>query len=407
MTRSFTLNYGLRWELDTPVIEIHNQQSNFNPATDRVFLAGQNGRPSNLYGTRWNNFAPRLGFSWQPFKDSKTVVRGGAGVFYNFQTAGNGLLALQSQYPIRNLQTFTSTLASPLILSNPFAGSTGSSITITGIDSSYKTATVDEWSFGIQRELASNMVLEVTYFGTKGSHLPINRNINQPLPSGSAAITNPRPYAGFANITWIESTGNSDFNSLQSKLEKRYSYGLSFLASFTWGRSIDDGNGISTSTTASATLAQNAYNLQGERARSDFDVKYRFVLSPVYELPFGPGRAFLQSGWLSKIIGGWQLSALFTASTGTPLTPYYTTNNSGTLNNEDRPNVVAGVNVNDGPKTPHEWFNVNAFAPAPVGTFGNAGRNIINGPNLVDLDTSLVRGFKIKERMLFSLRAVL
>jgi hypothetical protein len=248
------------------------------------------------------------------------------------------------------------------------------------------------------------MVLEVTYFGTKGTHLPINRNINQPLPSGSATVTNLRPYGGFANITWIESTGNADFNSLQAKFEKRYSKGLSFLASFTWGHSIDDGNGISTTTTASANQAQNALNLRGERGRSDFDVKYRFVFSPVYELPFGPGKAFLQSGLLSKIAGGWQLSALFTASTGTPLTPYYTANNSGTLNNQDRPNVVGGVDPNSGPKTPQEWFNVNAFTAAPVGTFGNAGRNIINGPNLVNLDTSLVRNFKIKERATFSLR---
>jgi hypothetical protein len=398
-----TLNYGLRWELNTPVTEKYDNQSNFDPSTATVFLAGQNGRPDNLYGTRWNNFAPRFGFSWQPFSDSKTVIRGGAGIFYNFQTAGNGLLALQYQYPIRNLQTLTSTLASSISLSNPFVGNSGSSITLTAIDYNFKTATVNEWSFGIQREIAPSLVVELTYFGTKGTHLPINRNINQPRPSGGTA-TLPRPFPSFANVTWIESTGNSDFNSLQAKVEKRYSGGLSFLASFTWGRSIDNGNGISTSTAASSTSPQDSLNLAGERGRSDFDVKYRFVLSPVYELPFGPGKPFVQHGLLSKIIGGWQLSALFTASTGTPLTPYYTPDNSGTLNNHDRPNVTPGLDVNSGPKTPEQWFNVGAFTAAPVGTFGNAGRNIINGPSLVNLDTSLVRNFKIKERANFSLR---
>ena len=405
ITPNLTLNYGLRWELNTPVTEKHNNQSNFNPSTDQVFLAGQGGSPSNLYNYRWNDFAPRFGFSWQPFGDGKTVVRGGAGIFYNFQTAGNGLLSLQYQYPIRNLQTFTSTAATPITLGNPFpTAAAGNSITLTGIDSNFKTATVDEWSFGVQRELSSSMVLEVTYFGTKGTHLPINRNINQPLPSGIAGVTNPRPYPGFANITWIESTGNADYHSLQVKFEKRYSAGLSFLASFTYGHSIDDGNGISTSTTASSTIPQDAYNLRDERGRSDFDVKYRFVFSPVYELPFGPGKPFLSQGILSRIIGGWQLSALFTASTGTPITPYYTSNNSGTLNNEDRPNVVAGEDPNNGPMTPHQFFNVAAFAPAAPGTFGDAGRNIINGPNLVDLDTSLVRNFRIKERLNFSIR---
>jgi hypothetical protein len=404
IARNLTLNFGLRWELDTPVTEQHDNQSSFNPTTGAVIVAGKNGVPSNLYNSRYNDFAPRFGFSWQPTSDSKTVVRGGAGVFYNFQTAGNGLLAMSYQYPIRNLQTFTSTLASPLSLSNPFAGSAGSSVTITGIAQNFKTATVDEWSVGIQRELVKNLVLDVSYFGTKGTHLPVQLNINQPLPSGSATVVNPRPYPSFANITFIESVGNADFNSLQAKLDKHFSGGLSFLWSFTWGRSIDDGNGVSTSTLASATIPQNSYNLQGERGRSDFDVKYRSVFSPVYELPFGPGRKFVTNGILSKIIGGWQLSALFTASTGTPLTPYYTTNNSGTLNNEDRPNVVAGANPNSGPKNPQEFFNTAAFTAAPAGTFGNAGRNIINGPNLWDLDTSLVRNFKIRERANFSLR---
>lgn len=402
---NLTLNLGLRWELNTPVTENNNNQSSFNPATGQVIVAGQNGTSSNLYNYRWNNFAPRLGFSWQPFGDSKTVIRGGAGVFYNFQTAGNGLLAMQYQYPIRNLQTFTAVAGAPISLSNAFpAANAGSSITLTGIAEGFETATIDQWSFGIQRAVTGSLALDVTYFGTKGTHLPAQRNINQPLPSGVAGVTNPRPYPNFANISFIESVGNSDFHSLQVKLQQRYSAGLSFLASFTYGRSIDDSNGVSTSTIASSTTPQNAYNLRGERGPSDFNVKYRFVFSPVYELPFGPGKPFLAEGLAGKIVGGWQLSALFTASTGTPLTPYYSGNNSGTLNNQDRPNVVAGQDANNGPKTPQQFFNTAAFTAAPAGTFGNAGRNVIAGPNLVDLDLSLVRNFRLTERMMFSLR---
>jgi hypothetical protein len=402
---NFTLNYGLRWELYTPTWEKYNQEASFSPITRGMIVAGQNGIGSNLWAPRYRNFAPRLGFSWQPFGNGKTVIHAGAGIFYNAPTSGNGILAIFYNPPIRTPQTFTSTLASPLVgLANSFpAANAGSSSSPFGIAQNFAVATINEWSFNIQRELAPSWVLDVTYFGSKGSHLPINRNINQPRPSGQPGVTLARPYAGFSNISFAESVGNSVYNSLQMKLQKRYSAGLSLLSTFTWGRSIDNGNGIATSSLASHTTAQDSLNLAGERGRSDFDIKYRFVFSPVYELPFGKGKPFHSSGFWSSVIGGWQVSALFSAQTGSPLTPYYSADVSGTQNNQDRPNVVG--NPNSGPKTIQQWFNVAAFAKPAAGTFGNAGRNIINGPGMVNLDASVVRTFKIKERIGIQFRA--
>jgi hypothetical protein len=132
-------------------------------------------------------------------------------------------------------------------------------------------------------------------------------------------------------------------------------------------------------------------------------VKYRFVFSPVYELPFGKGKPFVSQGFWSQIVGGWQISALFSAQTGTPLTPYYSGNVSGTLNTKDRPNVIS--DPNNGPQTPQMWFNKAAFVSPGSGNFGNAGRNIINGPGLVNLDTAVVRLFRITERVGLQFRA--
>jgi hypothetical protein len=405
VTSKFTVNYGLRWELYTPTTEKYNQESSFSPLTGGMIQAGQNGIGSNLWNPRYRNFAPRLGLSWQPFGDGKTVIHAGAGIFYNAPTSGNGILAIFYNPPIRTPQTFTSTLASPLVgLANSFpAANAGTSSSPFGIAQNFAMPTIDEWSFNIERELIPSWVLDVTYFGSKGSHLPINRNINQPRPSGVAGVTLPRPYAGFANISFAESVGNSVYNSLQVKLQKRYSAGLSLLTTFTYGRSIDDGNGIATSTTASSTTPQDALNLAGERGRSDFDIKYRFVFSPVYELPFGKGKPFVNQGFWSYVVGGWQVSALFSAQTGGPLTPYYSGNVSGTLNTKDRPNLVG--DPNSGPKTPQQWFNVAAFASPGSGNFGNAGRNIINGPGMVNLDASVVRNFRFKERFGIQFRA--
>jgi hypothetical protein len=137
------------------------------------------------------------------------------------------------------------------------------------------------------------------------------------------------------------------------------------------------------------------------RALSDFDVRHRLVWSPIWTMPFGHG----SNKFLNYVTGGWQVSGIFAAQTGRPLTAVESGNISGTLQNADRPNVVAGCNPNDGPKTVAQWFNVSCFALPATNTFGNAGRNIITGPGLVNLDFSLARNFAIRETMRLQFRA--
>jgi hypothetical protein len=241
--------------------------------------------------------------------------------------------------------------------------------------------------------------------GSKGTRLPNEVNINQPTPGpGTTAQVNARrPYPNFSTISWFESDGNSTFHSLQAKVEKRYSAGLSVLGSYTFGKSIDDSPGFASNSSASNALPQNTRNLSAERGLSDFDARHRFVASTVYELPFGPDKAMLSSGLLSTIVRRWQLSGILTLQSGSPLTPYYTGNISNTLSSgTDRPNVVG--DPNSGPMTVAQWFNKAAFAMPASGTFGNAGRNIIQGPSYKNLDLAISRKFIIYERVSLQFR---
>ena len=408
LTNNLTLNYGLRWELNTPANDKYGINSSLNPATGQLVYPGLNGYPHNLYQTDWNDFGPRLGLAWRPLHDDKTVIRAGAGIFYNAQATNNGLSNMLANPPFRQPQTFTSSVASPISLSSPFPTANGAlTNTLTAINRDFRTATVSQWSFGVQRQITANLALDVSYFGSKGTHLPINYNINQPAPGpGTAAQVNARrPYPAWGNIGWIESVANSDYDSLQAKLEKRYSHGISFLTSYTFGRSIDDSPGISTSSAASSSTTQNSQNLRGSRGLSDFDVRHRFVFSPVYDLPFGKGRPFLSQGLLSKALGGFQVSGILALQTGNPLTASYSGNISNTYNNTDRPNAIGDPNT--GPQTVTQWFNTAAFAKPAANSFGNEGRNVIQGPGLKNLDFTLARRFQVGERLTIRFRAEL
>ena len=400
-----TMNYGLRWEYFQPVHDKWGHNSSLDASTGQLVYPGLNGYPTYLYDSDWRDFAPRLGLAWRPFGDARTVVRGGSGVFYNSQATNNGLIGVMTNPPFRNPQTFTSSKAAPVTLADAFPTGTGAgSTTLTAISRNFRTATVVEWSLGIQREIRPNLSLDVSYFGSKGTHLPVGYNLNQPPPGAGtlAQVNASRPYPAWGNVGWIESVANSDYNSLQAKLEKRFSKGLSFLASYTLGKSIDDAPGISTSSSASKSSAQNALNLRGERGLSDFDVRHRFVFSPVLDLPFGKGRPLLSSGIWSKVAGGFQLSGLLTLQTGSPFTPSYSGNISNTYNNSDRPNVVG--DPNSGPRTISQYFNTAAFAKPAANSFGNAGRNILHGPPLRNLDLALSRSFQVSERAVLQLR---
>ncbi len=432
ITPKLTLNLGLRYEFNLPPIENTDKIASFDPMTNTIKVAGDkeaylsNGllllrdRPGigrRLWDTDKNNFAPRIGFAYRPFNDTKTVIRAGFGSFYNYQIVGNGITPLSRNSPFRNRQTsgpFAATARPLPNVADAFSGNP--SVVPPGIDPNFKTAYINQWSLGVQRELGQNLVLDVSYLGSSGHKSPLGVNINQafqptpecsvtPVPAGCPSVNARRPFQGFGSITggFISSAGNSNYNGMTVRIERRFSSGLSFLSSYAWSKSIDDGSGISTGSDSSG-VAQDARNLRAERAASDFDVAHRWVLSYVYDLPFGKGKRIAPSSKVADILlSGWQMTGILTMQTGRPFTVTVGRDQSMTGGNADRPNLIGDPKISD--PGPDRWFNPAAFAIPAAGAFGSAGRNILRGDGLHSFDLGASRFFRITERQSFQFRA--
>ncbi len=426
-TPHLTLSYGLRYELDFPEGERQNRISTFDlstgfvPTADGQSYTVQNGAlvdlgPGSLHGTVWRldkaNLAPRFGIAYQPFGNQKTILRAGYGIFYDQVVAGNGISQLWRGIPYRVRQTFTNTNSStypkPALIAtwtNPFpSGPTAAGgFTPNGINPGYRTANYQQWSLSVDRELQKDLSLEISYLGSKGTHLQESYNINQPAP-GAGAIQGRRPYPQWGNITWVDSSGYSNFNSLAAQLQRRYSNGLTLLIAYTYSHSLDDA--------PYSGALQNVQNLSAGYGPSDFDIHHRFVSSFTYELPFGHTKA-LGSGYnriVEGAISGWQANGIFSFQTGLPFTVTTTKDisNTGTSNYAQ---IVPGVDPNINPRLPTRWFNTAAFAdnllPAGSYAYGTASRNSLRADGPVDLDLGVYRRIGFLRETQFELRAEL
>jgi hypothetical protein len=402
-TPTLTINFGLRYEWSGRPVSQNDTISNidFTNGVAQLLTAknhSQFGYPRSLVNNDNNNFAPRLGFAWSPTKLSHYVLRGGYGWFYQRETS-NSWEDLSINPPFINQTSFNldqtnSAQVATFDLHNPFALAPPIPLLLFAMQKNWRDGYVQEWNLDQQYAITPQLVLDIGYVGNKGTKIPDVIPINEAVPGPGDPQTR-RPFQNFGSITFRDSEGSATYHALQARLERRFASGMSFLASYTYSRTIND-----QSLYEIDAGIQDVRNLNAEKGLADQDVRHRFVASYVCELPFGRGKRFGSSatGVREQLIGGWQVNGITTFQTGQPVTALMGFDNANVGDGTARPNQIGNPNLSRGARSQTHWFNVNAFVPAAFQTFGNAARNNIIGPGLNNFDFSILKTFKIAEQ---------
>lgn len=468
-TTRLTLNFGLRWERETGTAESHDRLTYFDPNAASP-IAGQvpgltfkgtlkftgEGNPRSATDTPFTAFSPRVGLSYA--LDDRTTLRAGYGIFYlplSLEPLSAQGFNVQDNIPQSNTITPSVFLQDPFPegLTRPTGRAAGESV-----DLGQSIAAVQQhfgnsypynqlWNLSFQHIFGQNLLLEIDYVGSRGVHLPLNALSQSQLPDSYLAqgpllaknVTNPfygifttgslsrktvpqgqlySPYPQYSSVTLERPNfGDSSYQSLQYKVAKRYSDGMSLQASYNWSKTFDTGGVGNGAAFTDASAIQDVYNLKRERALSDQDVPNALLLSGVYDLPFGHHRRFGSNvnSLANAIGGGWQLTGLWIWQSGRPLTLTAANNNPGFNNPRERPNIVPGVipgyplsqaraNVRKGGG---HWFNTAAFSQPAAYTFGNTPRNTgsVRTDTYKDVDASLHKDFTFTDRAKVEFRA--
>jgi len=404
-TSNLTVNMGLRYEFFQPGYEKDDHLSGFDPTTGQIVVANTTGFPRGLRDSNHLDFQPRIGLAYRVGGSNKTVIRGGYGVnFMPLTMFPTPFLNLLNE-PFFTLQSFNGDPITPnLTLANAFPAGLGvSSTSLFSINRHFKDPYLQQWNLAVQHEIMPDTTITLGYLANHGSRLRNSQAINSP-PAGPGDIQSRRPFPAFTGITSYENIGSSNYQSGFVKAERRFRGGFGFLVSYTYAKLLDTG-GIVDPGDLDDTLGRDPRNPNAEYGRDFFDARHRFVASYVWELPVGKGRRVGGNwpGYLQQTIGNWQVNGILTLQSGLPISPVLGFDNSNTGNFQDRPDTIG--NPNDGPNSVTEWFNTGAFAlPAPF-TFGNTGRNTIDGPGIKTFDFSLFKNFSFSESKSLQFRA--
>jgi len=440
-----TLNYGMRYELFSPVLNRQNQTSNFSPANGGSLITAAPDASSwaarSLINPDYKNFAPRFGFSYHAM--DRVVLRGGYGVFYQHEARIGSESILQLDPPFLTDSTLANGAAPLFNLSSgfPLSEFLGGPTNLAGIqfraqDPNQRTPYVEQASFGPEFEISKDTVLNLTYVGNWGRKENRLRNLDQGLITGVDSFGCPTvlfPYANLNSAT-VEDTstgtvncalggqhgfleyatndGNTDYNALEVNLRRTFSHGLTYGVSYTWSHGL--ANYVDNLT--GGALPQNAYDYSAEMSNSQLDVENRFVTNVVWQVPLGQGHHLLsQGGIASKLAGGWQLNTIFTAQTGTPITisandlSYTGGNHNSYADCVGNPysgvtDQATGANGYVGTGSGY-FLNPGAFTIPSNGQFGTCSPRGFHGPGLWDDDLSLFREFKFGENRRLEFRA--
>lgn len=377
----------------------------FNP---NVLVARDGSLGSRMQKADTRDFAPRLGVAWSV--TPKWTIHAGVGIFYTPDAGASefydntrnfaGNLTITASATLNNL-----TWANPYLLNgnNPCNVSAPliclSSPGPRALEYNGRVAYEAQSTFNVQRQLDKSTVLEVGYLGTESHFIQRFHNLNNPIP-GTGATAPRTPWPALGAIQYVDDDASAHYESLTAKLTRRLTSGLSVLAAYTYGKSIDDGSGIRATTTDNGE--QNDACIKCEYGLSSFNQTQRFVASILYDLPVGKGRHFLNTGgFANAALGGWRVTSIVTFGSGFPLGVSTGSNLSGA--GGDRPNA-SGQPLSLSNPTTAEWFNINAFVANAVGQWGNVGRNVVTGPGVATWDASLSKDFRITEKRFLEAR---
>lgn len=424
VSRTLTLNLGLRYELPTAPHEKYGRMTNLVPElgmlvissdqtvpnlqelvaagglTGKVALARDVGLPDSLIKTYRRAFAPRFGFAWRPFGGTRSVVRGGYGIFFGGNLWNPVRNDLANVYPFTIAYTQNKNTSKPelLTLQNPLGvkGNLNGVLTPNGFQVEPTPQYLQSWNLTVEREIRQTVAIEVAYVGSKGTHLGRKYNINQPLrvPALKVGSSFPRPITGFNDIDYYGFGGNSTYNAAMFTLRKRAARGVFYRFHYVYSKSIDWASQIADSSDGGIGQPQNARCLSCERGRSDWDRGHSLTALFLYELPLGR----------HVLARNWQVSGTGRFQTGPPVTVLVSSSqlDQGEANRPDR--LGKGTLANP---TPEMWYDKSAFTIVPNGSFrfGTSGRNVLDGPGLAELNMSLLRRFRLRERCTAQFRA--
>jgi hypothetical protein len=417
---SLELRLGFRGELTNGYNEVLGRASNYAFDSNGV-IQTQPVVGTSPFSENNAKFlpAPRVGFAWSPFGSKKTVIRGGAGLYYalldNLSYRLDQNAPFNSVFAVKNINF--SSIA-------PDATYSGSKLVPSGVQPDLQTPTVESWTLKVEQQISPSTSLGIGYVGSHGYHelLSIDANLPatticpaSPCPAGYPAgafyyaANSPLQNSALLNTTHWLSEGISSYHGLEVDMNRRLAHGLQFRGAYTFSKTLNDGDSMNTSVaTNSPAFASNPLNVKADYGRASFDVTHAAVINATYELPFGRGRLASDHRWLQKAIDGWQVSGIQTLQSGVPFTPQlsYNPSNDGDTRNPVRPSInpnFAGSLYQN--NNPNQYFNPLAFIQPLPGTYGNAGRNILRGPRLITTDLSFAKGFSLTERLNLKFRA--
>ena len=429
LTPRLTLDLGLQYVYAMPVLADGNRISDFDfgkaltqpDATDFAFAfiwaaqnpitgAGPNAPRPSLIDPDRNNFAPRFGFAYSLAK--KTVIRGGFGVYYDYNTNinQNSVRVLEPNYPYSAGRTVSGqnllTLGPenpPISLNNPFLGPSAAVPTPNwSLDLNRRDPYAMEWNFGVEELLPGMMKLTVAYLGSGSRKLPTSTEENIGTV-GPGSIASRRPLHNTGSFVYNQTMATANYHALQVKLEKSFSHGLTFLNSYTWSKSLD------INSDANAVPIEYTYNRSLSYGSSDYDLRHMNVTSFVCQFPFGRGRRFASgvSGIVDQFIGGWQTSGIVTIRSGLPFTVFSGVDsaNVGSRIAAQHAQIVAPAAPSGFTQTRGAWFNPAAFAIPTFGTLGDSSRNAFQGPSFNNVDFALMKSFRLREKLNFQFRS--